>query len=709
MAEKQKGKILERIERGRERLHSIAPHTDEAWEFYRGNHFAYVDEKNKLQIQATTTTVRGTGKPRWRARQSRPLIHDIVQQEAAAATARTPSYDVVPTSHDPQKISAAKMSKKLALYGHEAWNIREIIRDSVIHAAVGGEAFAWTYFDNTIGPFIGDDDGDVGLGDVRVRIYGKNQTYWEPGLRFEDSGWHVIEYAKELSAVKNDPNFTGEADKLTPDAQARSLAMRRNAGDKAKLVLVSEYLERPSPEHPAGRWVTVANGKPISKMRPYPGTDPNRPCLRKLSWAVDPDSDRDIGLVPLLMDAQRTFDDCTNKLIEWKNLCLLPRIIAHPGVFRKQRWTDEPGKVYEAMQPNENVKVIETPAVPQELFEMLDRAANDMDRIAAAGVRQPANFESGKEAQVFEQQAANRKASFLADLAEYYSGIMHDCLAEAQKGYTEPRLIQVVGRFGPDPQDGFLGAQLHNELDVRVNPDSITPRTRESVEQRVMNFATMGWINPEQAMAAINNGTAEGLIDSYELAYDRVNRVIQRIKDGSFAGQPDPLTGQLKMDMRPVLSGEEHMVPATDEFGEPIMQAAEPQLDPMTGEELPGPPAGSPVPMMVPATEVPDWMPRPFDRIAVHKQQFEDWMQTHDWDDLPAPAKEAANLYYAALLDIEAKNAMRNAEMQMQQASSIGMGNAAKPGDPPTPPSLPKTSPSGNAEKDGSKTDQGSR
>lgn len=110
----------------------------------------------------------------------------------------------------------------------------------------------------------------------------------------------------------------------------------------------------------------------------------------------------------------------------------------------------------------------------------------------------------------------------------------------------------------------------------------------------------------------------------------------------------------------------------------------------MTGEVIP--PAQPMEPVMQLATEVPDWMPRPFDRVRVHKQQFEDWMQTSDWDDLPVEGKEAANLYYQALLDLEAKQAQRAAEMQDEAAGSLGMANAAKPQMASPLPSLPNTS-----------------
>lgn len=589
----------------------------------------------------------------------------MVLREASVSTARVPSYAVTPTTRDPEDIGAARLSEKVALFGHNEWHIREAARDAVIHAVVAGEAFAWVYFDNTIGPFIGDEDGDVGVGDVRVRIFGANECYWEPGLRFYDSPWHAVEHARPIEQVMDMPGYVGPK-KLTPDAEARALSNRgKGRASKSKLVIVTEYLERPCPKYPQGRWLTMANDQEILQERPYPGTGSD-PCLRKLSYAPDPDADRDLGLVPQLIDAQRTVNDSTNKAIEWKNLCLLPRIVVTPGLFKKQRWTDEPGKVYEIPQPEQNFKVVETPQVPQELFEMADRAGTDIDRIAASGPRDASQIESGKEAQVYDAQAAGRKQAFLADLADWYSRVMHDCLVQTQNHYTEPRLLQIRGRFGPESIEDFQGAQLRNQVDIRVQPDSIEPRTKQAIEQRVMGYAQLGWVNPEQAMAAINAGTAEGLIDSYELAYARVNRVIQRIKDGSF----------MAMGNRPVLSSEEHYVPAP------------PVIDPLTGEEIPALDEFG-QPQMVLATEVPEWMPRPFDNIRVHKQQMEDWMQTSDWDDLDAGGKEAGNLYYQALLDLEAQQAKREAMMQQEQAAGLGMANAAKPQAPSPLPSLP--------------------
>lgn len=58
---------------------------------------------------------------------------------------------------------------------------------------------------------------------------------------------------------------------------------------------------------------------------------------------------------------------------------------------------------------------------------------------------------------------------------------------------------------------------------------------------------------------------------------------------------------------------------------------------------------------------------------------MEDWMKSQDYDALAPDQKEQAHMYYAALLDLEARAAQRAAELQMQQASDMGLANATRP------------------------------
>jgi hypothetical protein len=161
-----------------------------------------------------------------------------------------------------------------------------------------------------------------------------------------------------------------------------------------------------------------------------------------------------------------------------------------------------------------------------------------------------------------------------------------------------------------------------SQVAVRVAPDSLEAYTKQAIEQKIFAYADRGWISPQAAMAAIDNGTAEGLVKDYELDLGRADLVIRKIKLG----------------------------------GMEALAATPPNPDGSEG-----------------------WMPRKFDKIPVHKQRFESWMKTADYDHLPIDQKEAANLYYEGLLQIEAQQAAEAAMVQQQQAEQLGMNNAAKP------------------------------
>jgi len=160
------------------------------------------------------------------------------------------------------------------------------------------------------------------------------------------------------------------------------------------------------------------------------------------------------------------------------------------------------------------------------------------------------------------------------------------------------------------------------------------PRTQAATEARVRWFAEMGWITPQAAMAAVNGGTAEKLVQSYELDIACAQRVIEKIKAG----------------------------PATL-FSVPPRFDPD-KVDPATGQM---------------GAEVPGWMPREFDNISVHMQVLEDWMKTTDYETAPQEVQHAADLYYGGLKQIKTEKEQEQAQAQAQMAEGLGMANAGKP------------------------------
>jgi hypothetical protein len=641
--------VLERVGRGRDRLGQIAPYVNEQLEHWRGHQYWYVDQQGKLQQQLSGPAgVRAAGKPSWRVREPHNMIFDFVAHEVSAASSRTPGYEVVPTTGDHSDASAAKMAERVAIYGHDKWDLEPAAIAALTHAVVTGEAFAWVYWDSNLGPFI--EGTDVGLGDVCVEIYGKGQVYWEPGQKFDKSGWHAIDVAMTPDSVRRIPGYKGPKDPPT-DADTASYVQRGYQQPERRMSLITYYLERPSADKPEGRWLTLMGNQEIAPARPYPGSG-NKPCLHRLSYQVDPDSDRDMGLVEQLLPAQRQFNDATNKIIEWKNLHMMGgRIFVTPGALGQQVITDEPGRQYEVRgDPNQHIKIWEAPEIPTELFQIRDDALAEMARIAAQNDI-PSQVESGKGIVTLTERDQSRRGTFLKQVARWYAGVMRSCLVQVKRYYTEDRLIAIKGDFGWESVDDFQGAMLSDNLDVRVNPASFEPLTRVAVEQRVIAFADRMWISPEVAMRAINTGSAENLLGSLERAESRVHRVIRRIKEGTV------------FDMGP------RVVPAPPD---PVTGV---RMDPATG---------------LPTMQVPGWMPLPWDNLRMWRSIFEDFFQTEYAETMEPPVQEAANLIYRQVLELEAQEAMLQQQRQMAMAEQAGLGNAAKPQGPPSSPDMPK-------------------
>jgi hypothetical protein len=368
-----------------------------------------------------------------------------------------------------------------------------------------------------------------------------------------------------------------------------------------------------------------------------------RRSLHELHYAEDADSDRNSGLVRHLIDAQRQLNHAVSKIAEWVNLMLNPQLIIQNGKILSGKLNDAPGAVVRVAGVGE-VKVREIPQIPPELFRQKEEAISDMARIAAQNDI-PSQVESAKGIQFLIEKDSSRRASFFANLAQFHARLMRHCLYLVQRHYTEPRLLKIRGEQGIEPIADFMGAELLGEVDVRVSAGSLEPRTRESIEAKILAFADRGWVSPHEAMAAINNGTAEGLVQSYERDIARANLIIQKVKEG-----PEVLFST---------------APRRPFFGE----------DPGIDEET-----------MQPREFIPGWMPRPFDNIAVQKDVLSDWMKGTEYDDLEPPAQEALNAVYDSFLQLEAKQQAQAAEAQELQAESLGMGNAAKPQTPPPTP-----------------------
>lgn len=652
-----------RLRRGRQDMLKDAAKRRLCQKFEKGESYFYLNDKGQLGAQSTANfSAPGQGKPAHRIRNAYNFIRPIVQGKVSAATQRIPGYESLPTSTDPQRIYAARLTEKVALYLFDKVHIRSVrVRGAAMAIGGGGEAFALPYFDPNIGPYLtpppdpltGLPSGEpIGQGEIKVAVLSGNEVYWEPGVEFEDSRWHAVERAMPLDEIRDLPGFTGV--ELTADASTSDIPTDKPAGN---LAMVTEYYERPSIKHPDGRRIVLCNGSPIIDYRridpdsldwwePYPlrnqaGEAVDEPVPVRLHWTVNTDGSRDLGLTWQLIDAQRTIQDCWNKLLEIKNRALLLRMTAPRGSNLSPR-TDEPGTVvYYDVQFNGQVKpewedASNAIAMARPLFDMLTKMQADMRELGFdTQLSADANVAARTVGAVIQEYQAKWQ-SFLGNLADWDSQIMRRCLLLVQRHYSEARILTLRGKFGPETIQDFTGAKIMDQVDVRVSPGSLEYLSRDQVTQRVFAYADRGWITPQQAMIAIDSGTSDVLIQSLTLEIARVDRIVQSIMDGSVLNMP-PRSEQ---------------VPMLDQAGNRVFVEG----------------------------DMPGYMPmRDVDDLNIWKQRIGDFVKTDTWSELPRELQEVTKQILSGIDNLQMEQAQRQMEQQNAMAEQLGMQNASRP------------------------------
>jgi hypothetical protein len=339
-------------------------------------------------------------------------------------------------------------------------------------------------------------------------------------------------------------------------------------------------------------------------------------------------------MVESMIQAQETINDCTNKLLEWKNRCLMPQMIAPRG-SNVTRPDDTPGAIKYYNPVGGQAPTWEVPpAVPRELFEMRNLALQDMRIFAAAVDVQPEPDLAAKTANAAIEQALLGWQSFLGDLAEVHAHLAGDMLTLASLHYTDERLIELRGQYSWEALEDFKGQDLRGQTSVRVRPSTLEAKSKTNTLEELTFMQTNypGSITPEAAWSGLQGGSDHGLLKSYENHVARAWRRVEELRKGiEFVSQRYPM----RLDM----------------------ETGDPALDFM----------------------VAGWMPRKQDNIVIWKTVFSDYMTSPAFDDDPQETQELFSLVWDQLEQFERMRAMAQAAEQMDAAAELGGLNAAKP------------------------------
>jgi hypothetical protein len=122
--------------------------------FERGDSYYFVNAKNASASRTPSATPTGRASPH-RIRNTYNVIRPLIQGKVSKSAQRTPSYQVLPSTTDQTRVSAAEIAEKAARYGYGKWGIGAGRRLAAQYAiGHGGEAFGMPYFDPNVGPYV---------------------------------------------------------------------------------------------------------------------------------------------------------------------------------------------------------------------------------------------------------------------------------------------------------------------------------------------------------------------------------------------------------------------------------------------------------------------------------------------------------------------------------------------------------------------------
>jgi hypothetical protein len=484
---------------------------------------------------------------RYRANKIQSSIHHSVSK----LTKAPPDWDV-DTDEGGQSVRAARrVAERYLEYVWEREGMQLKTKDLGFQIRIFGTSFLYTYWDPNKGDRLDPKDyisqtpdgKIVGLkdvldafggkkrdaaafikgkkrlhmGDIAVEVLSPFDVYIDPTAEdVRSCQWVMVSKVRHINDIKR--RFGKAAKDVRPDDfQAGSQVLKHrlrqyvdpNVGlggvSRMKLkdaVMLNEWWERPSPEHPNGRYVIYANGQILYYGKnPYVGTEAEIPIVRFRDVYI-PGRFHGMAAVTQAIPAQMDYNKARSDQIMARHDHAAPMWLVPNGADVKQidrrsnrvmrynaisHGTGAPLKP-ERMQP---AALSQNQALS---FELADREIQDVfgvHDVSKGSV--PSGVKSGVAIQLLQETDDTRLGSILQEMHEGYATLGRMVLDLSKRYVVEERTFSDVSGRAKGDVIRYHSTDL-NWRNVRVRIGSLAQRQRASEQQAAIEFLQYGGI-----------------------------------------------------------------------------------------------------------------------------------------------------------------------------------------------------------------------
>jgi len=612
--------------------------------FYRGNQFVWFNRFTG-RVQSVPQPDQGDG-PRYRVRLTSNQILPGVQGLLAMMTKTKPVISATPDSGAERDIRAAEMAEQL----YESWwrdlKLKTKLQEALLWAIIGSAGYwriTWDPFAGKSMTYLVDPQGQpildqiladiyrdeltqnnmdprqfektVYMGDVRVDVIPPDSLYvLDSAQTFSDSKAIVCKHPMTPDDVKMRYGVEMKATATLDTWQIPDgvLGVSDGSGGSQKDV-VEVYVGyfAPTATLPKGRYVVFTEDP--SKILydgawPFPTHD--MPFVQFAGPRV-PGSATDEALVTHARPLQKELNRTISQIVMHKNLTLKPQLLAPQGSLA-QRITDEPGAIIEFMPIGGAIpQWRDMPSIPPYVFTHLQDIQSRLDRLfnlqAVTRGDVPPNVEAGVAIDLLQEASVDQISPVIGLMEEGLAYAGHLLVVLAQKFYTEPRLMKIIGPGGATKVKRFLGSDIDGGFSFYAEAGSGLPRTRAGRQARIEQLIGMGVIQADSAWKYLDVADLKGLAAKFAADEEQAYREHEKLTKG------DPIN--------------------IDSYQQ-AQQAIQQGMNPETGQPLT--PQDNPQQLLQNAA----LQPLPFENFQVHLDTHALYMKSVEWESLPPDAQE---------------------------------------------------------------------
>lgn len=612
-------KVISWTKSAHQRCRTIRQQMERQWYI---NLAFYIGKQNVAVIPISSASSAATGvrlyippAPYYRSRPVINRVRPVIRTELAKLTAQKPTATIVPATGEDRDLAAAQAGEQIWDSVYREKKVKATFSRTMLWALTTGNGFMKTYWD----PNKKDREGNPG--DFTYEMVTPFHIF-VPDMLVEDieeQPYVIHIQTKSPEWVKaNFPNIKAQPNVMEAnDILNDSFLQLVGAGDFRKnAILCYEVWVKPGQIEfmPKGGMFTIIGDTITQFVEGNPYMHQQYPFI-KFSHIPTGRFYAD-SVINDLIPIQREYNRTRGQMIEAKNRMAHPQLLAAEGSVDASKINTEPGQVilyklgFPAPQP------LPLQNLPAYVVQEVERLLLDFEDISGqhqvSKGQVPPGVTAATAISFLQEQDESMLSTTFQGIEDGFEKIGYQTLCYVRQYWDTPRTVKVVGRDSQFNVMTFMGSDLRNNTDIRIEAGSALPTSKSAKQALLMDLMSQGFIPPEKGLELMDVGGVQRLYE--EIQIDSAQAVRENMKMSTITDE----------DMNQYLQTFQGVDPAT---GEAIL------IDPNTGQPLVDQ-MGNPTapPLIIPVNS--------FDNHQIHIQVHNNYRKGQEYENLPQRLKD---------------------------------------------------------------------